>query len=343
MIDKHILADLEEKYADKKNRFDEVLSLLCSKTVKTSYSKGILHDVLPYEHELSGFKVNGKVIENEIMSDNCYRYSYDDMGRVILAENMSSFLGKFYYSEMYFYDDDSITTMYWADNNLYNITLYHMREGRLEDQYVVARYGSSYSKYIYENDLLTSIDEYRDGEKEQKLFYYNKDGNLLKIIRSCANGYTEVVFSTQKIQYKKLEERLYNELLESFSEFALNHVEVIISALAFVVCTGHGYMTVSANMGALDGKEYYPADWSFNVLANLELVRQPLDENEAGHVLEAAVKAADRALMSESFNKIKKDKDFYCTVFEHDEEEIEKKRVNIKKILKDNPYFKITE
>ena len=75
MIDKHILADLEEKYADKKNRFDEVLSLQCSKSVKISYSKGILQDVLPYEHELSGFKVNGKVIENEILSDDCYRYN----------------------------------------------------------------------------------------------------------------------------------------------------------------------------------------------------------------------------------------------------------------------------
>lgn len=341
MVDDRILADLEEKYAEIKNEFDEVLFQLRSKTVKTVYSKGILHNILPYENELTGYKVNGKIIEKEIINDNCYRYSYDEKDRVILVENMSSFLGKFHYSKMYFYDDDSITTMYWADNDLYNITLYHMREGRLEDQYVVARYGSSYSKYIYENDLLTSIDEYRNGKKEQKLFYYKDNGDLLKIIRSCENGYTEVRFTSQKIQYKKLEERLYNEFIDVFSEFARKHGEEKLSALGFVIWTGHGNITVSANTGALVDKEYFPAEWKFNELANLELVRQPLDEDEAKHVLESAVRAVDRAVMSEVFERIKKEKDFYCTIFEHDEEEVEKKRANIKKILKDNPYFNL--
>ena len=37
-----------------------------------------------------------------------------------------------------------------------------------------------------------------------------------------------------------------------------------------------------------------------------------------------------------------KEKDFYCTIFEHDEEEIERKRTNLKIFLKDNPYFNIS-
>ena len=322
MLDERIFADLADRFADTKNRFDEVLLQLRSKTVKTVYSKGNLLDVLPYENELMGCKVNGKIIENEIVNDNCYRYSYDEEGRVILKENMSSFLGKFYYSTMYFYGEDSITTMYWAEKTLYNITLYFMREGRIREKYFAPRENRCYSEYKYENGVLTCIDEYRKAGKEQKLFYYKQNGELLKIIRSYDNGYTEVCFTTQKIQYKKLEERLYNELIDVFNDFVQNHGEEKLSALAFVVWTGHGNMTVSAHTGALDGKEHYPAEWSFNELANLELVQQPLDEKEAEHVLASAIRAADRAVMSKEFEKIKKEKDFYCTVFEHDEEQI---------------------
>lgn len=342
MLDERIFADLNEKYADVKGRFDEVLLQQRSKAVRTVYSKGVLQNVLPYENELDGYRVNGKVIENEIINDNCYRYSYDDKDRVILIENMSSFLGRFHYFTMYFYGEDSITTMYWAEDDLYNITLYRMRDGRIEDKYFCPRKSRCYSEYIYDNGVLKSIDEYRNGKKEQKLFYYRDNGNLLKIIRSCENGYNEVIFSSQKIQYKKLEERLYSELIDVFSEFAQKHGEEKLSALGFVVWTGHGYLTVSAHTGAINDKEYVPAEWSYNELGNLELIRQPLDESEAEHVLASAVKAIDRAVMSEAFEKIEKEKDFYCTIFEHDEEEIERKRTNVKKILKDNPYFNIS-
>ena len=341
MLDERIFADLKVKNADVENRFDELLSQLRSKAVRTVYSKGVLQNVLPYENELSGYKVNGKIIEKEIIDDNCYRYSFDDKGRVILKENMSAFLGKFHYYRMYFYSEDRITTMYWTDNELSSITIYRMRDGRIEDKYFGTGKSRCYSEYVYENGVLKSIDEYRNGRKEQKLFYYKKNGDLLKIIRSCANGFTDTIFSTQKIQYKKLEERLYNELLDVFAVFAQKHGEEKLSALGFVVWTGHGYMTVSAHTGAVNNKECIPAEWSYNELAKLELVRQPLDESEAEHVLASAVKAVDGAVMSEVFEKIKKEKDFYCTVFEHDEEEIEKKRANIKKILKDNQYFNI--
>lgn len=57
----------------------------------------------------------------------------------------------------------------------------------------------------------------------------------------------------------------------------------------------------------------------------LELVQQPLDEKEAEHVLASAIKAADRAVMSKEFEKIKKENDFYSTVFEHDDEQIRRK------------------
>lgn len=341
MFDERIVFDLEDKYADIKNNFDEVVLQLRSKTVKTVYAKGILHDVLPYEHELSGYKVNGKIIEKEIIKDNCYRYSYDDKDRVILLENMSSFLGEFHYSTMYFYGVDSITTMYWAGDILYNITLYQTVDGKPIEKYFVSRENYWYGEYVYENGVLTSIDEYHNGTKEQKLFYYKDNGELLKIIRSCANGYKEVRFTSQKIQYKKLEERLYNELIKAFSDFVQNHGEEKLSVMGFVVWTGHGDMTLSASTGALGDKKYFPAEWSFSELVDFELVRQALDEKEAKHVLASAVRAADRAVLSEVFKKIKKEEDFYCTIFEHDEEEIEKKRVNIKKILKDNPYFNI--
>lgn len=339
MFDDRIFTDLKEKYADIKINFDEVMLQLRSNTVKTVYGKGILHDVLPYEHELSGYKVNGKVIENEIISDNCYRYSYDDKGRVILQENMSSFLGEFHYSTMYFYSEDSITTMYWAGNILYNITLYRMVDGRPVDKYFVSRENDWYSEYVYENGVLSSIDEYHNGIKEQKLFYYKDNGDLLKIIRSCANGYMEVRFTTQKIQYKKLEEKLYNELIKAFYDFVNNHGEEKLSVVGFVVWTGHGNMTLSASTGSLGDKKYTPAEWDYSELADFELIRQPLDEKESEHVFTSAVRAADRAVLSEVFEKIHKEEDFYCTIFEHDEEEIERKRVNIKKILKDNPYF----
>lgn len=82
-------------------------------------------------------------------------------------------------------------------------------------------------------------------------------------------------------------------------------------------------MTVSAHTGAINDKEYVPAEWSYNELGNLEPIWQPLDKSESEHVLASAVKAVDRAVMSEAFGKI--EKDYYCTIFEHDEEEIERK------------------
>ena len=218
MFDDAIFEELRKKFKETKAGFNEIISEVRSRAVKTVYSKGELHNVLPFENELMGSKVSGRVIPNEIIDDNCNRYSYDDKGRVILKENMSSFL------KMFFYDTDNITTMYWSYYDLSNITRYEMKNGRPNKAYSVAIGGERTADYIYNGNELAAVEEeYTHESMRRKLcFYYKKDGKLLKIIGRYENGYSNVCFTSEKINYKKLEERLFESLVGLFSDTAKN-------------------------------------------------------------------------------------------------------------------------
>lgn len=71
-------------------------------------------------------------------------------------------------------------------------------------------------------------------------FFYKPNGILQKIIRSWDSGGTEVVYTTDKINYKKLEQRLLNEMEEAVLDFTEQNEDKKITVMSFMCYPGHG-------------------------------------------------------------------------------------------------------
>ncbi|GAA0077048.1 hypothetical protein UT300005_14260 [Clostridium sp. CTA-5] len=330
------------KYKAAKNNFSKIMADVQLKCVSTVISKGVLYNVLPYENELNGDKVKGKKIAEPICKNDCYRYSFDEQGRIILVEEMSEFLGHFHYATMYFYHDDMIETMYWDADTLYNFTVYLLGENGPIEVYFCSDKSEVYKKYYYENACLMKI---ASKTKRDTIeigidfnFFYKSNGILQKIIRSWDSGGTEVVYTTDKINYKRLEQRLLNEMEKSILGFTEQNSDKKITLMAFMCYPGHGYLSLSADTCDCVDKDS-PADWEYVDFASSNLVDIPLDDKEEEKVLTTIAKVADAITKLTVFSKLSKADGFYCTMFNHDEEYIEQTNIKLKKLLRDNPYF----
>ncbi len=336
-----IYENMKKVFAEELYHYEAHLEEVRSRCVRSVITKGLLANVLPYEEELISAKVNGKIISAPIIKDDCYRYSYDEQGRIILSEEMCTLKKDFRNCKMYFYEGNRIAVMYWTGERLATLTLCHLADGIVQDRYVVGHYAHSYYTYHYENGRLMRLDEQylnEEGSGCEYVFYYQENGKLLKIIRMCPNGYSDVRYSAQKINYKKLEERLCAELRNAFAEFAQTHPEEYLTAMAFVCWSGHGSLVISANADNSDYSDT-PADWKYNEIANIALLDVPLDDKECGKVLVSTAKAVNAATMEQEFAQIHKADGFYATIFHHDLPNAERKMTKIKKIVMDNPWF----
>jgi hypothetical protein len=192
---------LKEKFVATQKRQDELFEDLKSKSSRTVITKRPLYNVLPYENEITGYKLNGKVLKQVIQHKDCYIYYFDVNNNLVLIENMTDEFPKPYYFTMYFYCENMIETMYWQSDRLSNITHYVFQNGIVTDKVMWAERGSSFAHYEYQNDMLVKIATWAKEHKQEEwtksdiVFHYDLNNIIKEIHQIYPDGYSRMKYS----------------------------------------------------------------------------------------------------------------------------------------------------
>ncbi len=224
-IEKYLtqLNEIENKYNAYKQDIDNIIDTVSAAIHHTVITKGEIANPTPYYYERMGNKVNGKVIQAPIISNDCMKYHYDSENRIVMVEEYSVFLGKFRITEIYFYNElterlwlssGSLAVLSVFDNAFSNTQLYLAFAGR--NGYIV-------EEFIYDKDMLAEIKISRskaspNDQVEIHRFIYESQ-KLIQIERICQNGYRELCYTTKKPNFNKIKEDIYNKLKNMIADY----------------------------------------------------------------------------------------------------------------------------
>lgn len=365
MNDKNIFDEIKEIYESKitQEKFENVktyykqnianedllkslINDVKSKSVKKIICNKEYQNVLLYENELrTGNKPNGKIIKEE--KKECYIYYYDKLERVILIEQLEEFNGILvpYYINVYLYENNSIYHIYVADYRNAILRKYELDNDRIKECYTYKEASlytdelKEFVKYIYVNQKLSECLFARNNKNEiissYKSCIYNDENELIKIIRYCDNGYNDVSYSCEKIDYKKLENKITNELKNIVYPLLSNNE---IKTLAFNCCVEEGMLEIyGSDNENVDYDNIY--EWKYNDLENIELIRYPLADSEYEKILLTCAKAINNLASSDGFKE--KSNSLVCLFYNHSTNSYIEIPDKIKKMLSINKCFKL--
>ena len=224
-IEKYLdrLKEIENAFYGYKQNLDNIIDKVSASIHQTVITKGKIANPTPYYNERMGDKVNGKILQTPIISDDCMKYHYDNEARIIMIEEYSVFLGRFQVTEIYFYNElterlrlssGRLAVLSVFDNAFSNTQLYLAFAGRN---------GHIIEEFIYDRDVLTEIRISRrkdnlDSQTEIHRFLY-EDQKLIQIERICQNGYKELTYTIKKPDFSKIKEDIYNSLKNLITDY----------------------------------------------------------------------------------------------------------------------------
>lgn len=217
------LKEIENAFYEYKQDLDNIISEVSSSIHQTVITKGEIANPTPYYNERMGNKVNGKILQAPIISNDCMKYHYDSENRLIMIEEYSVFLGRFRITEIYFYKElterlrlssESLAVLSVFDNAFSNTQLYLAFAGR--NGYII-------EEFVYDKDVLKEIridrrENNLDSETEIHRFLYENQ-KLIQIERVCQNGYKELRYTTKKPNFNKIKEDTYNSLKNLITDY----------------------------------------------------------------------------------------------------------------------------
>ena len=170
-----------------------------------------------------GNKVNGKILQDSIISNDCMKYHYNSENRIVMVEEYSVFLGKFQIVELYFYDDlterlrlsSGMLALLSVFDNSFSNTKLNLTFAECNG-YIV-------EEFVYDEDVLTEIKITQskvnsNNQNEVHKFVY-ENHNLIQIERICQNGYRELSYTTKKPNFNKIKEDIYNTLKRTIVDY----------------------------------------------------------------------------------------------------------------------------
>lgn len=345
---KNMFLELEAEFKKIKTEFSNLLAKTQEKSQKTIITKGKMFNVLPFENELIGYKLNGKEIAEPVFKNDCYKYHFDEQNRVILVEEMSENTKKFYYRTFYHYGENFIQTQRWGYDELYNVTHYLFENEKVTKKLFFTEEDKSFWDYQYSDNQLISIKvSYLDKNFEPIpnvdlfQFYYEKNSNILQsIIRKdiTTNG-SECVYTTKKVNFKQLEIQITDWIRQNIAKFSKENPSEKVCILGILCYAGFGKVDMTLEV---DNQEFYdtPADWKYNDWASMDLPDIPFDDKDSEKLQVLVAQILNELTATEIFQNLNKTADFAITIFDHDAEHIHTENTKIKKILKENPFFK---
>ncbi|MBP2851822.1 hypothetical protein [Dickeya oryzae] len=176
---------LEEFYSDVKKH-----------TTEQKISKGRLFNIRPFETERFGFKL-GKQLSNVPKNKKDVQFwSFNSTGDTLLVERVGS-NGEVQYSDFYFYSDSIVRVIGFYDvDSLAFVMDIIFDNGRVIKELSYGKFGSSFSDYNYNDDMLVDIIVHEKEHSQEEysthalLFSYD-NGALSKIVKNYPNGYQE--------------------------------------------------------------------------------------------------------------------------------------------------------
>lgn len=224
-IEKYLdqLNEIENKFNEYKQNLNNIINSVSSAIHHTVISKGDLANPTPYYLERMGTKLNGKILQSPVVSNDCMKYHYDNENRIIMVEEYSVFLKKYLITDIYFYNglterlhlsSGSLVRLFVFDNAFSDTKLCLSFAGRN---------GYCIEEFIYVGNVLREIRICRDivglgSQIENHRFVYEGQ-RLIQIERVCQNGYRELLYTTKKPNFSKIKKETYYNLKKLITNY----------------------------------------------------------------------------------------------------------------------------
>ena len=258
------------------------------------------------------------------MHNDCYIYRLDEQRRVLLSENMSEFLKMPAYFSLYTYFDDHIEHIYGDNSGPYRVEWAYLESGTVKEIlcFVKEHQYFSISTLEYEQSVLTGIHYLREAKGGQPFdlkFLYDANEVLQTIHRIWPKGQKDTIYSTAKVNFKSLGQRLLAETEQAVSAFLQEHNNEHLSRFALDCYTGHGYVSLCMDTDPEETYKDSPADWAYEDFKSLPLIEFPLDDNQTEKLRKTVIQMAGELLKVECFQKLTANAGFQILVFDHNE------------------------
>lgn len=267
------LKKTESKFYEYKSDAETIISKISKTIRRTVITKGAISNFTPFHEERTGYKLNGKIIDEPVISDYCMKYHYDSNDRVVMVEEYSTFLKKFMITEIYLYYDSYAEKLWFSsgilsrlfvfDNAFANTKLCfsfssHFQVGRIAEE------------FIYENNVLKEINIGKSDGNYKDIFIYEKD-KLIMIEHMYPDGVRRLRYTTKKPNFKKIwadvEAKLKQIICEQNDDYNAFGIEGFIDQQQPMICVCFTKEENPADLiadwnAAMNNIEIY--DWRFN-------------------------------------------------------------------------------
>lgn len=339
MMDEEIFTQLKNEYEHMEESYKLQIDLCHKNSVKRCFNKGYLLDVLPFEHELSGYKLHKKTLQRMVMENNHMIYYFNKDDKVCLVEEACTFLKKIEYYTLYDYHENYIFKSQCQSYKLTNVSLYFIENGKISEGYFYAKRSHIYEQYVYNGEQLEKI-IYTCFEHEletvinyENYFYYNEKNNLKLIQKVHSNGYAVNIYANIKINYKKLKTYLYDALKENILLFFHSHNKESIETLGIRLWMDYLEPMLDINFRIAGDIKFSVSEWSYPSVSNIQITDVPLDNAQQDKIVQLIYGILAELIDAETIQSGIKLK-----VFFHDEYEITPDK-SIKKIIQGKEDF----
>ncbi|MCL1918285.1 MAG: hypothetical protein FWG14_08215, partial [Peptococcaceae bacterium] len=293
---------MQQRFREVSKLYPKMIEDRRSEAAKTVVSKGRLYNVLPYEAQLQGDKLNGKILPEPIIHTDCYIYRFDEQGRVVLTENMSEFLERPAFFSHYSYYEDYIERIYGESEEPYRVDWAYMKNGIVKEKLVWSDEEQEMEIYIYDQEVLTDIQLFGKTYPASNFkLLYDAKSVLACIHRTWEDGQRKMVYTTETINFKKFSHKFLLGLENAVIVFLEEHKNEKFTRFAMDCYSGHNYVSLSMDTSADEEYKDSPVDWLYYDFASLPLIDFPLDDRQEDKLIKAVVQAARALKRSEGF------------------------------------------
>lgn len=302
----HLLADryaeqlnkVESKFYEYKVDAEAIMKKVSEMVNRTVVTKGAIVNFTPFYEERLGSKLNGKVIDEPVMSNYCMKYHYDSNDRVVMVEEYSTFLKKFMTTEIYLYYDGCAEKLWFSSGVLARLFVFDNAFANTKLCFSFSSHfqgGKVVEQFIYEDNVLKEINIGQNDGNHKDVFIYEED-KLIMIEHFYPNGNRRLRYTTKKPNFKKIqvdvEAQLENIIREQNGEYNAFGIEGFLDQQLPMMCVCFT-------------KEEKPsdliADWNV-AMNNVKVYDWQFDENQEKKcvkmIAEIIVALADEGILS---------------------------------------------
>lgn len=333
-MNESIFEQLKKEYETMQSDYQLQINLHREQAVRQCFNKGYLIDILPFEHELHGYKLGKKVLNKMMMETGCFVYHFNTQNKVCLVEGASTFLKRIENYTLYDYHEDYLYKYECQQAGIISVNKYFLNNGRISEGYTYAKFGHSYEQYVYNEErlikiIVTHFDHQQETKSEwENHFHYDKKEKLELIQQVYNNGYVVNKYADVKLNYKKLETRLYEACKEEIESFLNGHVTEKFNTMALRLWIDDLNPMLDISFSVSEDEKISVADWSYSCVASVSITDIPLDSTQQDKLVSIVYRILVKLLDNGVLHK-----DIKLKVFYHEEQVIGLDKRAIQKIV----------